>query len=184
MGANDVTLYAMWDYDDTYNLSLRDVGPAGGLVFYINTNEADVQANGWKYMSASSKLGVTNWGFHGKVFNFNRGIGYGKTSTLDLINEGAYNAAIMCVTHSVTTNSKVYANWYLPSLNELQLIFNNLKLEGVGEFDDSIYSSSSDYSESDEEIISYYTMCVNFANGDVGSFQESLPYSIVAVRYF
>ena len=37
-------------YNDRYNLDLRDTGPAGGFIFYINP---DADADGWKYLEAA-----------------------------------------------------------------------------------------------------------------------------------
>lgn len=37
-------------YNDRYNLNLRDTGPAGGWIFYINPN---ADTDGWKYLEAA-----------------------------------------------------------------------------------------------------------------------------------
>ena len=141
MGAADVTLYAKWTWD-TYNL--RDNGPAGGLIFYINPN---ADTDGWKYMEAapSDQSADIQWynGSSTMTEATATAIGTGNANTTTIVTsqgDGSY-AAQLC--DDLTIES--YNDWFLPSKDELNAMYVNLKSQGVGGFADSWYWSSSEY---------------------------------------
>ncbi|MDH3650264.1 MAG: DUF1566 domain-containing protein, partial [Saprospiraceae bacterium] len=52
-------------------------------------------------------------------------------------------AAKLCADFSITdVNEEVYGDWYLPSKYELNLMFTNLHLAGLGGFDGQYWSST------------------------------------------
>ena len=145
MGTANVTLYAKWT---TY--SLRDEGPAGGLIFYINPNYA---TDGWRYLEAapsSTEWSVIQWGSYQKLIGGTEtGIGTGESNTNIIVTWlNAHfqdnRAAEYCFDLSIENNLEIYDDWFLPSKEELNLVYTNLKVAGVGGFA-FYYWSSSEY---------------------------------------
>ena len=115
----------------TYKIG--DKGPAGGIVFYDKGNNSD----GWRYMEAAPvDSGFVEWGLNGKkIIETETEIGCGKRNTELIIaaliqaGEGG-KAAQLC--RDYTLNG--YNDWFLPSKDELDLMCNNLKKKGLGDF--------------------------------------------------
>ncbi|GHV80546.1 hypothetical protein AGMMS49944_23370 [Spirochaetia bacterium] len=135
---------------DSYRIG--DTGPAGGLIFYDKGNNSD----GWRYLEAAPQdLGQAEWAGHE---NENIGIvvsgtgtetGRGKRNTqliVDAFKRRAYTgrAAQLCASF----NYGCYTDWFLPSKDELDLMYKNLAIKGVGGFTGGWYWSSSEYSNS------------------------------------
>jgi len=105
---------------------IGDLGPAGGIVFYDKGNDSD----GWRYLEVAPKdLGNAEWGLYGYDINgTDTRIGFGKRNTeliiaaLNLRGENG-KAAQLC--REYTLNG--YDDWFLPSKDELDLIYINLK---------------------------------------------------------
>ena len=138
MGTANVTLYAKWSYIFAY-------GPAGGFVFYDKGSYSD----GWRYLEAApSDQGVVPlWS---NIINVEVGtsveIGTGKANTDAIIGQLGHtaSAAKLCENLSIENNSIIYDDWFLPSKDELDLMYTNLKVSGVGGFTgyDYYWSSS------------------------------------------
>ena len=156
MGAANVILYAQWT-----PYVLRDIGPAGGYIFYDKGNyyKADftiIKAappvpimptySDWRYLEAAPSDQSTGavWGCWGISISGADGtaVGTGEQNTLD-IEAGCGTpgtAADICANLSLGG----YIDWFLPSLDELNLMYENLYLEGVGGFANVYYWSSSE----------------------------------------
>jgi len=134
-------------YQDLYHLNLRDTGPAGGLIFYINPN---ADHDGWKYLEAAFvDHPVKEWGTYGLSVSGADGTlaGTGKQNTLDITGfdtSSMDKAADICLGYNVTFSGSVYEDWFLPSKDELNLMYENLHLHGVGGFSADFYWSSSE----------------------------------------
>jgi uncharacterized repeat protein (TIGR02543 family) len=146
----DQTLYAKWG-----DLGVGDIGPAGGYIFYDKGNYSD----GWRYLEAapagnewSSKV----WGGYGtEVGGTGTAVGTGASNTEKIVakfgNAEPYEkdidyAAKVCADLVVTMDGTVYDDWFLPSKNELDLIFQNLYGNNLGGFSVAYYWSSSERS--------------------------------------
>ena len=135
---SDVTLFAKW----TPDYALRDTGPAGGLIFYDKGSYSD----GWRYLEAapSDQSTSAEWGCHGTLITGADGIavGTGEQNTIDIENgcATAGTAADICANLSLGG----YSDWFLPSKDELNLMYTNLKVAGVGGFVANGYWSSSE----------------------------------------
>jgi hypothetical protein len=117
-------------------------GPAGGIVFY----DKGAVSDGWRYLEAApvDREFTADWGSYGTAIGgTDTAVGRGKQNT-DLIitwlgaNGGAGKAAQLCDSLEVGG----YDDWFLPSKDELDWIYKNLKQTGLGSFTDSYWSSS------------------------------------------
>ena len=68
-------------------------------------------------------------------------------------------------------------NWRLPTKEELNLMYKNLHLKGIGRFADDYYWSSSEFN-------SYIAWHRNFGNGDQNYYRMGSTFQIRAVRSF
>lgn len=149
-------------YEDSVVYNLRDRGPAGGWIFYINPN---YRQDGWRYLEAAS----TGWsGTAGDPQGLwtsaayqstdcpgtSKAIGTGMVNTLAILqqNGNASCAAKLCRDY----NGGGYNDWFLPSMDELVILCWNLygrkygpvqnpdlPVGGVGGFSADSYCSSS-----------------------------------------
>jgi len=172
MGASDVTLFAKW----TPLYALRDTGPAGGLIFYVKEGG---YSGGWMYLEAapSDQSASAEWGCYETSISGADGtaVGTGEQNTID-IEAGcvaAGTAADICANLSLGG----YDDWFLPSKDELNQMYVNLHLQGVGGFAIGAYWSSSEYSASSAWFQS-------FNAGDQFNGSKDTPIHVRAVRAF
>lgn len=133
--------------------AIGDTGPAGGLIFYVD--EADTYS--WTYLEVapvSTEWTNKDWGDYGTEIGGNAaltGIGDGQAATDAIVAhmEGESitgTAAQLCDAFSYGS----YADWFLPSKDELDAIWDNLvddgtgSNNGVGGFAGNSYWSSSE----------------------------------------
>jgi DUF1680 family protein len=115
--------------------SVGDIGPAGGFIFYENPNYA---ADGWRYLEAApfDQSAGASWGCFRRAIAGARGtaVGTGRQNTLDMLAACTEpgSAADLCASLSVNG----VRGWFLPSRDELALMFRNLKAGGIGDFRD------------------------------------------------
>jgi TolB-like protein len=122
-----------------------DKGPAGGIVFYDKGSTSD----GWQYLEAAPyDIGDAPWGSTrttvGGTLTYP---GSGKRNTERIIAalRGVDNlAAHLCVEFDLNG----YKDWFLPSKDELNLLYTNLKVNRLGSFNNRRYWSSSEYKDS------------------------------------
>ena len=137
MGASNVTLYAQWT-----PYVLLDTGTAGGYIFY----DKGYYSHGWRYLEAapSDQSASAPWGCYGVSISGADGtaVGTGEQNTID-IEAGCATfgtAADICA----NLGWGGYSDWFLPSKDELNLMYTNLKVAGVGGFAGNYYWSSSE----------------------------------------
>jgi uncharacterized protein len=110
-----------------------DVGPAGGLIFHVNPNYA---TDGWRYLEAApfDQSAGARWGCFRRMIPGARGnaVGTGKQNTQDMMTACAEpdSAAALCA--NLTLNG--VRGWFLPSRDELALMYRNLKATGADDF--------------------------------------------------
>jgi hypothetical protein len=152
---------------------IGDTGPGGGMVFYDKGYSGD----GWSYLEAApaGTEFTASWGLYGTtVSGTNTGIGTGKRNTQIVADRGG-TAAQRCI----AMNIGGYNDWFLPSKDELNLMYTNLKAKGLGGFSDNWYLSSSERDNS-------YTWLQRFSNGafDTATSNKNYMGSVRAVRAF
>ena len=156
---------------DTATYAVGDLGPAGGIVFYDKGSYSD----GWRYGEvAPTDLTYFEWGCANSTIANSQSSAIGK----GLYNSGAilnfhdilvnfYTNPIIC---SNLNNGSVVAkealryqlngkkDWFLPSENELALLYTNLHLQNLGNFSNIVYWSST---ENDATTVK----TIDFSNG-------------------
>ena len=126
--------------------TIGDTGPAGGLIFYDKGGFTD----GWQYLEAAPTDQDYNgdytveWGCLETEITGADGtaVDTGEQNTID-IEAGCTTAgtpADICANLSIGA----FDDWFLPSQDELNLMYENLKVSGLGGFADSGYWSSSE----------------------------------------
>lgn len=128
---------------------LRDIGPAGGYIFYDKGNYSD----GWRYLEAAPKSTEWNnvkWGGYGTYLGTQSEIGIGQSNTNIIVNWLNSHSETGCAAQlcdSLTYGG--YSDWFMPSYDELRQMYENLKLFGLGGFVNDYYSSSSEINENE-----------------------------------
>ena len=184
IGASDVILYAQWT-----PYVLRDIGPGGGYIFYDKGSYYKAEGNGtvpitptydgWRYLEAAPYDQSTGaeWGCYGVSIPGAVGtaVGTGEQNTID-IEAGCTTfdtAADVCAILSLGG----YNDWFLPSKDELNLMYENLKIFWVGGFADNYYWSSSEYDAG-------FAWCQHFYWADQYNDYKGNTYRVRAVRVF
>lgn len=131
-------------------LDIIDIGEnyGGGIIFYLDeTGEHGLVA-------APEDQGSYAWGCTLSPISGADGIsvGTGYQNTIDIVNgcSETYGAAYICA--NLELNG--YSDWFLPSKDELNLMYVNLKLKGIGAFKSKIkilwWESEAEYWSSSE----------------------------------
>lgn len=177
-----------------YNIG--DEGPGGGIVFYYSEEGFDVyQADGsverCNYLEVSkTEVACVSWcsrtGYfdrHCCSINTNEGLGFGKMNTYKIINgkhsggpiSSSNCAAKACFEYSTAQTAK--GEWFLPSKDELNLLYENLGTRIMATASDSGHWSSSEGSNGS-------AWCQSFSDGGQRGNLKDLAYSVRAIRAF
>ena len=137
---------------------IGDRGPAGGIIFFDKGNKS----HGWQYLEAApSDITRRLPGQTERIamLTKDRSVGSGKRNTEHMMEEARKNgggfgwAAKACVDLKVNG----FNDWYLPAWDELNHMYGNLHMQGLGSFRNETYYSSTDTNEG--------WWLVNFSNG-------------------
>jgi hypothetical protein len=162
---------------DTYKVG--DRGPTGGHIFY----DKGVYINGWRYLEAApvETEFTAAWGaYNNNVSGTAVALGTGKRNTQFIVDylrgtrETGTGAQL-----SASLNFDGHSDWFLPSKDELNLMYVNLKQKGLGDFQDTWYLSSSQ----DDDYVSVFWL-QHFGHGQQGYEGKPPMSSVRAVRAF
>ena len=168
-----------------FSYLIGGMGEGGGIVFYYSKEgfpvySADGSSSIFHYLECSyDVLGKAEWGDVG-VINTKEGIGYGKFNTKTISDANTSRTASNCAAKlclSFSTMNTSAGDWWLPSKDELNLIYENLKKQGFIEGEDEIWSSSADNNSS-------FACTHYFLSGKNYTFSRSDKYSVRAIRAF
>ncbi len=165
----------------TAGYAIGDIGPAGGLIFFENPNYA---ADGWRYLEAApfDQSAGAKWGCFRRAIAGARAtnIGGGRQNTIDILRECTDSgvAAALCA------NLDVYGvrGWFLPSRDELAMMYRNLKSAGLGDFRDGGLVDNVSYWTSSQESadMSHH---IDFADGGRQHYDDKdFPRRVRAIR--
>ena len=131
----NTTITAEWGAAEPAAYKIGDTGPGGGIIFYVadtlqeskytDSSGAEHKLE-WKYLEiakADVSTSTTSWGTSA-VSGTGTGIGTGWSNTKLINASGISNfpAAQACTTYS----NNGYSDWFLPSYDELALIYTNI----------------------------------------------------------
>jgi hypothetical protein len=164
-------------YDKEYQIG--DAGPAGGIIFFDKGNSS----GGWRYLEAAPAYmeTITQWGaYTNSISGTNVGVGQGKQNTQAIV---AYMQRIKESGTAAQACQELdqggYVDWFLPSQGELNLMYINLKKNGLGDFSEGWYWSSS------EGTSHLYAWAQQFSNGSQqGDYYRTWTCSVRAIRRF
>lgn len=165
----------------TAGYALGDTGHAGGFIFYENPNHV---SDGWRYLEAApfDQSGGAKWGCFRSTVPGARGsaLGTGEQNTKDMLAACSEpgDAASLCANLSVNG----IRGWYLPSTDELALMYRNLKAAGLGDFRDGGLTENFNYwtsTQSTADMASH----IDFADfGRHHSDDKDFPRRVRAIR--
>lgn len=161
---------------------IGETGPAGGLIFFVNPNSS---SDGWTYMEAAPPVwngtsddpevmwsNIVDVQVGGTLIS----LGTGKGNTENIINQSGHITSAAKLCDDCTYGG--FNDWFLPSGNELSLMYQNLYLIVSGDFQSAFYWSST-------ETISNSAMFVNFANqGDLADTHKGTNCGVRPCRAF
>ena len=160
-----------------------DVGPAGGLIFHVNPNAA---ADGWRYLEAApvDQSGGARWGCFRTTIAGARGaaVGTGRQNTTDMVAACAERgtAADLCAQYVLNG----VRGWFLPSRDELALLYRNLKARGIGDFRDAGFADNLQYWTSTQQAADMAEH-IDFADhGRLHYDDKDYPRRVRAIRAF
>ena len=158
----------------TYRIG--DTGPAGGLIFYDKGNNS----GGWRYLEAASRdAGSVAWGTGQQISGTRDEIGTGQQNTrliIDYMMETGANHPAAMVCRQLRQGG--YDDWFLPSKAELNLMYWNLKQQGLGSLGSGGYWSSSQ--SQGWSFVSYQI----FSDGRQDTSSQGISYSVRPIRQF
>lgn len=159
---------------ESFSYKVGDVGPGGGYIFFVDYEDkydnfdyleaAPIDAAKevvWCDNTLDSISSVKGWAA--------KAVGFGNKNSSNILKScvsGAANVADEYVSSNGTSD------WFLPSLGEMKLMYDNLLSTGVGRFSDSLYWTSTE----DEDA--QYAWSQNFNDGSQGNYvnkNEELP---------
>ncbi|MGV9003201.1 hypothetical protein [Flavobacterium sp.] len=153
---------------EVMSYEIGNAGPAGGIVFY----DKGSYSNGWRYMeAASTDLSSVEWGCFGSTINntssSNLGKGMINSATIlnfhDSLNNFYSNPAVCNILSEGTVVAKEalaytqngFDDWFLPSHDELILMYQKLHLQALSNFSNEIYWSSTQFDENNVRTINF-----------------------------
>lgn len=163
------------------------MGEGGGIVFYYSEEgfpiyNADGSSSTFHYLECSyDVLGKVEWGKDGYI-DLKDGIGYGKLNTKIISDANTSRTASNCAAKlclSFSTMNTRAGIWWLPSKDELNLIYENLVKQGFIEGEGQFWSSSSGHD-------SYHACNQSFWSGDQDSGYRNVitTFNVRAIRAF
>lgn len=162
-------LTASYDY---YHIG--DPGPAGGIVFY----DKGAFSDGWRFLEAAPRDQSTgvSWN-NGTFIRTDTVVGSGRSDTDAIFAaQGRVSyAATVCKNLSIDG----YSDWFLPSKDELNLMYKGLRMAGLGTFSEGWYWSSS---QAGLTAVSAWSQ--RFSDGSQSQNRKEDGYSVRACRAF
>jgi len=161
-------------------LSAGDRGPAGGWIVYDKGSYSD----GWRYIEAAPDVFVA--GAWGEARSFGMGndsmaTGRGRANSLLIVNNSALPWCAARV--AMMYRGGGMADWFLPSADELKIVYGMLIGKGIME-NKRLYWSSSEYSETQVWMVMGFDGGAVFPENKIPANANAQPAFVWPVRYF
>ena len=157
-------------------LAVGHKGQGGGIVFYDKGETTD----GWRYLEVApnDQSAGAAWGCKDiqiDYWNQNNNLGGGLANTNDIMSKckDLNSAASIC--DNLVLGGKT--DWYLPNIQELSLVYNNIHMQNLGNFNQVYYWSSSSYGFNNA-----YLFGIN--GGDQQNYDTQFTGSVRAIRRY
>ncbi len=160
-----------------------DIGPAGGFIFYKNPNSA---VDGWRYLEAApvDQSAGARWGCFRRALDGARGtaVGAGRKNTEEMLaacpERGT--AADLCANYSLNG----VRGWFLPSRDELALMYRNLRASGAADFRDAGLNDNFSYWSS-SQVTADMARHIDFPDAGRDHYDDKdFPRRVRAIRAF
>ena len=141
----------------------------GGIIYYLYKGSDGLEHG----LIVALTESTATWQTTGTLVNANR------------TEDGAYNTALMTGSPAATYVATLGAGWYLPSIDELGLLYYNRysAQKGLRAGGNTLLSNTANYWSSTESDATY-AFSFYFYNGDTGYYNKTSTYSVRAVRAF
>lgn len=160
-----------------------DEGPAGGIIFY----DKGYYSYHWRYLEAApygwydgGEDPLFKWGgYNTPIEGTQTSIGSGKLNTERIVIELASGTYAAKICHDLVLGISVegYKDWFLPSRDALELMYENLYMKDLGGLSTWVYWSSSEYDGDRAFVQSFYS-------GNQNVLDKSEEYRVRPVRAF
>ena len=171
--SNGVVVYGNEvDFVTASSNSLLSIGMQyeGGIIFYLDSTGQH------GLICAPNDQGSFQWGCYGtNIVGTSTGFGTGQVNTSFILAGCSTRPIATSVCDDLVLNG--YSDWFLPSKDELQLMYSNLHVQGIGGFLNTEYYSSSQYSPTDAWV-------VHFGDGRMLDHYRLHNFQVRAVRAF
>lgn len=155
---------------------IGQTGPGGGIIFY----DKGMVSDGWQFMEVT--LNDQNkeeiWGCDNQVVNTQPEIGFGLMNTNNFVGKCNQGAAYQCANFYLGG----YNDWYLPSRDELELMYLYLHKSAMGGFLKKDYWSSTEAQDPNKALT--HAVAINFSNGTTKEVGKNVKLTYRAVRRF
>lgn len=143
--SNDISVFESIErvYDKEYKIG--DVGPAGGIIFYINADDSMP----WKYLEAATKdlNGKFFFGKNAKL-STSTSIGSGEANSETINSKNNSSNGKTAATACLEYEEGGFTDWFLPSRDELEIMVKNIKKNSSANLKKDNYWSSSAFTTS------------------------------------
>ncbi|MCX6112561.1 MAG: hypothetical protein NTY22_04645 [Proteobacteria bacterium] len=175
-GGNNEPSLSLETQSNTYNV--RDTGPAGGLIFYVDSTQEhgletapNDQSSGIRWHNGS----YTTTGANAVAV----GTGQANTTTIVASQGAGSYAASLCDNLTTSNDGVLYSDWFLPSYDELLRMHSNLFFGAtpVGGFTNNYYWTSSEI-----DANSSFMLYFGSSSGNIGD--KVSTYHVRCIRAF
>jgi len=172
----DVTFYSVGDFAQ------------GGIVFWVD----ETRQHGLACAKTDQSTGV-RWyaGTHGSTHARGNGVLSGEMNTAIILashgaigDDGSHYAARLCALATINEGGITYGDWYLPSKDELKLMYQNRATINTAATANGGTAFARDYYWSSTEINTNSAWILFFDSGYQGSSNKGNPMKVRAVRAF